>query len=69
MFSQVGCLILAMETWKLRKMSKYWSLKGTGVSYELAFVSKDNPVQNILRKIKKSSKVRQKKNTLICVFE
>ena len=47
-------------------MSKDKKLKVTGASLKLAFVFTDNPVQNILRKIKKSSKVRQKQKTLIC---
>ena len=66
-FSQLGCYIFNAETLKLKKISKYWSLKETGVSYKLAFVSKSF-VENILRKIKKSSKVRQEQNTLISVF-
>ena len=42
-------------------------MQETGASSKLAFVSTDNPTQNIPRKTKKSSKVRQGK-TLITVF-
>ena len=41
----------------------YWSLKETGANYKLVFASKDNSVQNIFKKIKKSSKVRQDQKT------
>ena len=34
-------------------------MKGTGTSFKLVFVSRDNTLQNILRKIKNSSKVRE----------
>ena len=40
-------------------MSKYWSDNETGATYNLTFISKDNLLQNILSKIKKSNKVRQ----------
>ena len=39
-------------------MSNYLNLKETCASYNLAFVSTDNPAQNILRKMKKSNKLR-----------
>ena len=38
-------------------MSKYWKLKETGANCKVVFVSTDNSVQNILRKIKKASKM------------
>ena len=52
----------APELWKI---SKYWSLKETGMSHEQNVVFIDNPKQNILQKLKKSSKSRQDQNTLI----
>ena len=36
-------------------MSKYWHLKKTEVSFKLAFVSTDNLVQNILKKLRKQA--------------
>ena len=39
-------------------------MKETGVNCKLPFVSKDSPVQDILRKNKISSKVRQKRKKL-----
>ena len=36
----------------------------TGASCQLPFVFTDNPVQNKLRKIKKSSKIRQNRKIL-----
>ena len=36
-------------------MSKYWYLKKTEVSFKLAFVSTDNLVQNILKKLRKQA--------------
>ena len=49
-------------------MSNYLNLKETCVSYNLAFVSTDNPAQNILRKMKKLNKLRWNKKTLIVSF-
>ena len=43
-------------------------MKGNEESCKLAFVSTDTPLQNILRKIKRSIKVRQNGKTLISVF-
>ena len=40
-------------------MSKYWSHNETGATCNLTFISKDNLLQNILSKTKKSNKVRQ----------
>ena len=40
----------------------------TGASNEFVFVSTDNPVQHVLRNIKKSSKSRQDEKTLIPAF-
>ena len=47
-------------------------LKESGLSYRLAFVSKDNPLKNILRKsnkVNKSTKVRQYRKILISLFK
>ena len=52
------------KDFEVTKMLNDWNLKGTGVSCKLAFFSTDKPVQDILRKIKKSSKVRQNRKTL-----
>lgn len=41
-------------------MSKCWIFKETGMSYKLVLVSTDNLVQDILRKVKKSSNFAQK---------
>ena len=43
-------------------------LKKTAANYRLAFISKDNLLQNILGKIKKPNKVRQYRKSLIYVF-
>ena len=51
---------------KLKKLSKYWSLKETGASYKLAFVSTGNPGQNIFRKI--SNKSREDRENFISIF-
>ena len=52
------------KTLKLRKMSKHWSLKETRASYKLVFDYKNNPKQNTLEKIKKSTKVTGNQKTL-----
>ena len=48
------------------KNAKILSLQETGVSHKLVFFSKDNPFQNTLGKIKKSSKFIPK-NIYICL--
>ena len=49
-------------------MSTDWKVKGTELSFKWAFASIDNAMQNNLRQIKKSGKVRQNPNTLISDF-
>ena len=48
-------------------MSKDLKLNKTGASCKIPFLSGNNSVQNILKKTKKSSKVRQNSKTLISV--
>ena len=48
------------------KNVKILNLKETAASHKLAFLSRDNPWQNTLGKIKKSSKFRLK-NFYICL--
>ena len=45
-------------------MSKHWSWKGTGLSYDQRFACSDNPGQNIWNKVEKSSKIAQEKRSL-----
>ena len=49
-------------------MSKNASLKETWPSYGLKFVCSDNPGQNILHKVKKSSKIGQNFKNLLPNF-
>ena len=49
-------------------MSKNESLKKTGPSEDQNFLCSDNPEQNIWNKIEKSSKIGQKKKSLISTF-
>ena len=50
---------------KLLKILRYWGLKKTGTSYDQTFGFTDNQWQNILPKVRKSSKIGQGKKTLI----
>ena len=50
------------------KNVKYWGLKETGTSYEQRFDLRDNQWQNLLPKVRKSSKIGQDQKVLIFVF-
>ena len=50
------------------KSHKKPGLQGNWVSCKITFVFKDNPIQNIWRKIKKSSEFRRERQTLISTF-
>ena len=68
---ELTCFIL--KSWldnvlKLQKISKNSSLKETGPSCGLRFVSPDNPSQNIWHKLKKYSKIRQGFKNVISNF-
>ena len=49
-------------------MSKNWSLKKTGPSYDKKLAFPDNPGQDIKNKIEKSSKIKLDKKRLISTF-
>ena len=49
-------------------MKNIKSLKETGPSCDQNFVCSDNPGQNILNKVKKSSKIGQDYKTLASIF-
>lgn len=50
-------------------MSKDGKLKGSGTNCKLVFVSIDNPVKNISRKIKKEKQTKPKKfDIFFCLF-
>ena len=49
-------------------MSKIGGLKGTGPSFDQRSVFSDNSGQNIWNKFEKSSKIEQKKQSLISAF-
>lgn len=50
------------------KNVKILKFKGDWANYNLEFASKNNPLQNIFGKVKKSNKVRQYQKALISVF-
>ena len=66
---QLGCFIFVVKAskrlWSYRKCQ---TLKIEGDWGKLAFPSIDNPVQNVLKKNKKSSKVTQNWKILISVL-
>ena len=49
-------------------MSKKWNMKETGPSFDWKFVSSDNSVRNISKKLEKFSKTGQENKSLISTF-
>ena len=57
-----------MNGLKLQKMSKNWSLKENGSSYDQKCVFSNNSGQNIWNRLEKSSKIGQENKTLMSTF-